>query len=340
MIALPIPLIVSLLITFLFIRAVMAGVQNRAYLALLSACAMQGLLVSLVQYYGISDLRLIVPITATLVPPLAWVALQTSLIRPFDPARDGLHALVPAFTLFCVIFAPLTLDILIPVIYVLYALAILWALHAQRDGLPTARLEAGPVPVHIWRALAAALLLSAVSDVLISLALAYGRPELRGLFISTSTPLALFAVGLLSSTRQGMGEPEDVSKEENARTELQADSIDKAIMAQLEELLTRDRLYLDTDLTLARLARRMGVPMKVLSGAINRCTGENISRYVNGHRIRHACERLRAGIPVIDAMLESGFNTKSNFNREFRRVMGTSPSAWLGNVAEGQNETA
>jgi AraC-like DNA-binding protein len=28
-------------------------------------------------------------------------------------------------------------------------------------------------------------------------------------------------------------------------------------------------------------------------------------------------------------MLSSGFNTKSNFNREFLRVAGVSPSEWL-----------
>jgi AraC-like DNA-binding protein len=27
-------------------------------------------------------------------------------------------------------------------------------------------------------------------------------------------------------------------------------------------------------------------------------------------------------------MLEAGFSTKSNFNREFRRVTGTSPAQW------------
>lgn len=31
---------------------------------------------------------------------------------------------------------------------------------------------------------------------------------------------------------------------------------------------------------------------------------------------------------VIRVMLESGFLTKSNFNREFLRVTGTSPTAW------------
>jgi AraC-like DNA-binding protein len=33
-------------------------------------------------------------------------------------------------------------------------------------------------------------------------------------------------------------------------------------------------------------------------------------------------------MPVTMAMLESGFQTKSNFNREFRRVTSLSPAAW------------
>lgn len=33
-------------------------------------------------------------------------------------------------------------------------------------------------------------------------------------------------------------------------------------------------------------------------------------------------------MPVTTAMLESGFQTKSNFNREFRRVTGQSPANW------------
>ena len=37
---------------------------------------------------------------------------------------------------------------------------------------------------------------------------------------------------------------------------------------------------------------------------------------------------MEGGAGVTDAMLASGFNTKSNFNREFRRVTGRTPSDW------------
>ena len=93
--------------------------------------------------------------------------------------------------------------------------------------------------------------------------------------------------------------------------------------------MDEDRPYLDPDLTLARLARRLHVPIKQLSAAINLVKGENVSRYVNGFRIRAARTSLEEGETVTEAMLSSGFNTKSNFNREFARVTGQSPSAFL-----------
>ena len=103
---------------------------------------------------------------------------------------------------------------------------------------------------------------------------------------------------------------------------------DAEMVTRLERLLTEQKLYLDPDLTLGRLSRRMGVPAKQLSAAINRSTGANVSRYVNGFRVENACERLMAGEAVTNAMLSSGFNTRSNFNREFRRITGKSPVDW------------
>jgi AraC-like DNA-binding protein len=105
-------------------------------------------------------------------------------------------------------------------------------------------------------------------------------------------------------------------------------------MARLNRLLAEEQLYLDPGLTLARLAKRLHVPAKRLSAAINQAAGENVSRFINGFRIRRACERLEAGDNVTTAMLESGFNAKSNFNREFLRVTGSTPSAWLSKNVE------
>ena len=110
---------------------------------------------------------------------------------------------------------------------------------------------------------------------------------------------------------------------------------DAEIVARLNARLTEQELYLDPDLTLGPLSRRLGVPVKQLSAAINRVTHGNVSRYVNRFRIERACERLLAGESVAIAMDSSGFSTRSNFNREFRRVAGTSPSGWRDQATRG-----
>ena len=63
-------------------------------------------------------------------------------------------------------------------------------------------------------------------------------------------------------------------------------------------------------------------------GQRGRVTGANVSRYGNGFRVEDACERLMAGEAVTNAMLSSDFNTRSNFNHEFRRITGKSPVDW------------
>lgn len=92
--------------------------------------------------------------------------------------------------------------------------------------------------------------------------------------------------------------------------------------------MTRREPWRGPDLTLAQLARRLRVPARRLSEAVNRATGESISRHVNGYRIRATCAALTAGASVTTAMLDAGFATRSNFHRTFRRITGKAPGDW------------
>jgi len=73
----------------------------------------------------------------------------------------------------------------------------------------------------------------------------------------------------------------------------------------------------------------MLVPVKQSSSAINKVTVANVSRYINLARVAAAKEALQSGESVTNGMLSMGFNTKSNFNREFLRITENSPSDWL-----------
>ena len=104
---------------------------------------------------------------------------------------------------------------------------------------------------------------------------------------------------------------------------------DAATVARLTELVQAQELFRDPDLSVLKLARRMGVPARELSAAVNRQCGQNVAQWVNGFRIAAACQQLVAGdAPITNVMLDCGFFTKSNFNREFRRHTGLSPSTY------------
>lgn len=111
---------------------------------------------------------------------------------------------------------------------------------------------------------------------------------------------------------------------------------DHALIQTLNEIMKDKELFRDSDLTLARVAKRLSVPARDLSGAINRVTAENFSRFINGYRIAYAQGALlETALPVTEVMFEAGFLSKSSFNTEFRRVTGLTPSQFRSRGAGG-----
>lgn len=322
MLMLPVSAFAALILLYLAARILMRG--RRVLAVFLLACAIQSLAVSLVGGYGIVWLRPALPVGATIIPPLAWITLRLSLFGQTPVIRFLPHAAIPAFCLFCRIAVPVAVDVVVPASFAGYGAAILLLLRNDRD-LPLGRLEAGEWPRRVWLLLGGFLIASAATDILIAILFLTDSPRLAHVVISTLASLFLLALGLLSIMPEARGEPEPA---EPPTTQPEPNAEDAALIDQLRLLLERERLHLDPALTLQRLARRLHVPEKRLSAAVNRTTTENVSRYINGWRVREACARLQAGATVTDAMLESGFNTKSNFNREFQRVLGKTPSAW------------
>lgn len=103
---------------------------------------------------------------------------------------------------------------------------------------------------------------------------------------------------------------------------------DARIAIALAAMMVEKQLYKDVDLNLGRLARRLGLPARSVSNAVNRVHGMSVSQYVNNHRVTEACQLLRqSDEPITSIVFEAGFMTKS-ISIEFLRVTGQSPSAW------------
>jgi AraC-like DNA-binding protein len=316
---LPVPMFAALVLAFLGLRAWARGETPRPLLALIAACALQAAMVAGRLHYGLDWLRLVQPGLVMGLPALAWLAFMSATRRPLG-LGDLWHLAGPAFGLFCVVFAPEALDVVILAAFLGYGAAMLLAL--RRGGeMAHARLGAGERPLRLWRWVAGALFASALSDMGIMAAVAAGHRDWLGWLVTLFSTASLVALGGLMLAEEAA----TVAEVEVAPAATEGDA---ALVAALEALMEERRLWLDPDLTLARIARRLGVPAKVLSAAVNRVRGENISRVVNGWRVAEAGRLLKGGASVTEAMLGSGFATKSNFNREFLRVTGKAPRGW------------
>lgn len=94
-------------------------------------------------------------------------------------------------------------------------------------------------------------------------------------------------------------------------------------------LLQQEQLYtLEYGITLAQAARKLQVPARQLSNAINLHYGASFSVLLNDQRIAHAQKLLLQApdLAVTEVMAEAGFASKSNFHKEFLRVTGTTPT--------------
>jgi AraC-like DNA-binding protein len=323
---LPIPMIIAAALSALLVQRLLTRETHPTLLALIAVCVAQSAIIALVQYYGLVAIRPLQPVLATTIPPIAWLAFAQAAGGTKKPPQLWPHSLGFVFAIFLLFAQPGLLDVLIPVSFFGYGLAMLWQLLRGEDSLPHSPLESGAMPVLAWRIIALSLVASAACDVFIAYSLATGGKGALFWVPSLVSSLSLLSLGALSlshaieSRRDDGGEDIHISPDDIER--------DLKIITKLDEYMNVQKPYLDPDLTLARLSRKLVIPAKPLSTAINRVKGENLSRYINRQRIEEACRRLQAGQSVTAAMLDSGFNTKSNFNREFLRIKGVSPSRW------------
>jgi AraC-like DNA-binding protein len=101
-------------------------------------------------------------------------------------------------------------------------------------------------------------------------------------------------------------------------------------LARLTKFMDTDRPYLVPELTLPQLAAQVGTNTSVLSRVINTGFGQNFNHYVNEYRVREAERLLRdpryQQYTLLAVALESGFSSKSTFNRVFKKLRGATPS--------------
>ena len=99
------------------------------------------------------------------------------------------------------------------------------------------------------------------------------------------------------------------------------------IEAKLNKYLVENKLFLEPDLTLQKLAKVINERPHYVSQVINQLYQKRFHDYINSYRIIEAKKLLITTYLKIEAIAyDSGFNSLSTFNAVFKKETGTTPS--------------
>ncbi|SER71106.1 AraC family transcriptional regulator [Rhizobium sp. NFR03] len=326
----PLPFVVALLLFILLavvIRRDSGSPRNMPLLALITISMWQSVLSGLRWGYDIRAVMFLAPVGAALVPPLVYAGV-IQLVR--GRTRLGLRRImVHAIPALAVVLLLLTsrdvIDVVLISEFIGYAFAILLLMRPGADALRAAPFEDVAPAYRAILFAASSLLLSAAVDTFVALDLLWTHGEYVPPVIAIGN---LCLLVILSVAAASTGSPPEPATAASLPPDVIV-SEDTETLAVIEVLMQVKRVYRDVDLNLDRLARKAGIPARQISLAINRATGKNVSQFVNEQRIAESCQLLaETDRSVTDIMFDVGFQTKSNFNREFKRVTEMTPLQW------------
>jgi predicted permease len=147
-------------------------------------------------------------------------------------------------------------------------------------------------------------------------------------------PLYLLLVGMMiwiaATAHSKPGSPVIVQAAPVSKTAVPAALRQKGTW--LREAMERNRYHQDAELNLTSLAEKLGLTVHELSRIINTVLKKNFNDFINEYRVADVIRRMQdpafAHITLLGIALESGFNSKSSFNRIFKQITGKSPAEY------------
>ena len=102
----------------------------------------------------------------------------------------------------------------------------------------------------------------------------------------------------------------------------------RELFPKIVKLMEDQQLYTDEDLNRDMIAEKLGTNYKYVVKAIKDCTGETLTAFINGYRMRHATRLLRDTDDSIAIIAEiSGFSHRT-LTRLFQAQFGITPSEY------------
>ncbi|WP_130401963.1 AraC family transcriptional regulator [Thalassococcus sp. S3] len=337
MLLFPLPFLTAFFLIFILLYVARHVGRGLPYLALItiSAYALQSVLMGV--HWGLADIpRAIIASLAIVLPPLTWLTLNTLAGR--ISARVRVVSLVGTVLLLILLNAAFyfqlstVIELAGILVYLLFGLHLVWlGWHQELDWMANRPLHAVLPTQRAFFLTGALLLISAGVDAMVAVDIRLNDSQISSALVGYSN-LTLLLILVLMFFRVG-SPPRSVAVPEPALPGGSSEDDDgptaQEILDLLDAEMEKNHLYRSENLSLNQIARRIRLPARQVSSAVNSLRAMNVPQYVNTFRIKDACRILEeTDMPVTEIVFAVGFTTKSNFNREFQRVTGVNPSEW------------
>ncbi len=172
-------------------------------------------------------------------------------------------------------------------------------------------------------------------------------PQYGGLFTNVALSLFVFVIGFFGVNQPSIfvESPEGRIKKEQGRKgkvkyEKSGLTIESAQLThtRILEVMEEQKPFLEPELTLYSLSELLKIPPNHLSQAINSIEGKNFFDFINLYRINEAKKHIQSNekdhLTLLGIAFEAGFNSKTSFNRAFKKHVGQTPSEYRKKASE------
>lgn len=111
------------------------------------------------------------------------------------------------------------------------------------------------------------------------------------------------------------------------------------ILLKLEKAMESEKYYRNSELTLDGLAKLTSINKYHISETLNHFVNKPFYTFINEYRIGYVKEQLKSlsekssSINILDLAYESGFNSKSSFNKYFKEITSHTPREYINLIA-------
>jgi len=120
------------------------------------------------------------------------------------------------------------------------------------------------------------------------------------------------------------------------RTQVKTDLDIESQIQSLQAFMAEHEPYLDSSLNLQKLATQLGMPSRELSVLINHNLNQHFFDFITSYRINRAIAILENPahnqLTILEVLYDVGFNSKSPFNKAFKKHTGKTPTEYRSNI--------